>query len=75
MSGGNFETASARQLVVPATPAELRGLIEEQFTRLVIDSPEFGDLMRLLVPEFHVYLVRFCVTVVICYPALVLELI
>ena len=55
-----LETASARQLVVPATPAELRGLIEEQFTRLAIDSPEFGDLMRLLVPDFHVYLVRLC---------------
>jgi hypothetical protein len=25
-----------------------------------MDSPEFGELMRALVPQFHVYLVRLC---------------
>lgn len=55
-----LESVSARQLVVPSSTAELRGLLEEQFTRLAIESPEFGDLMRLLVPDFQVYLVRLC---------------
>ena len=35
-------------------------MLEEQFERLTIDSPEFGDLMRRLVPQFDVYLVRSC---------------
>ena len=38
--------------------AELRQRLEDEFLRLAIDSPEFGDLMRQLVPEFYVYLVR-----------------
>ena len=33
-------------------------MLEAEFRRLAVDSPEFGDLMRKLVPEFHVYLVR-----------------
>ena len=35
-------------------------LFREAFERLAHDSYEFGDLLRKLVPEFHVYLVRLC---------------
>ena len=35
-------------------------LLEKQFQCLAVDSPEFGDLMRQLVPDIHVYLVRLC---------------
>ena len=47
-------------LELPSSPAELRQLIEEKFLSLAIDSPECGDVLRLLVPEFSVYLVRLC---------------
>lgn len=45
---------------VPKSAGELRGLFKERFSHLAIDSPELGNLMRLLVPEFRVYLVRLC---------------
>ena len=35
-------------------------LFEAKFRGLARDSPEFGDLLRQVVPEFHVYLVRLC---------------
>ena len=39
---------------------EVRRLLEEKFRQLAVTSSEFGDLMRQLVPEFTVYLVRLC---------------
>jgi hypothetical protein len=45
---------------LPGSAGALRGLLEAEFSRLSRTSQEFGDLMRLLVPEFHVYLVRLC---------------
>lgn len=47
-----------KALYLPNSIEELRQQLEENFVRLAIDSPEFGDLMRQLVPDFHVYLVR-----------------
>jgi hypothetical protein len=43
---------------LPASAAELRRLFEDKARGLAVDSPEFGDLLRLVVPEFRVHLVR-----------------
>jgi hypothetical protein len=55
-----LEQLQARRLVLPESPVVLREHLDQQFQRLAIDSPEFGDLLRLLVPQFHVYMVRMC---------------
>lgn len=55
-----LELLKSRELVLPSSTTELRSLLEENFAQLAIDSFEFGDFMRLLVPEFHVYAVRLC---------------
>ena len=47
-----------KELCLPPSILHLRGMLEDEFQRLAIDSPDFGDLMRHLVPEFHVYNVR-----------------
>jgi hypothetical protein len=49
-----------RTLQLPASVSELRALLEEKSQTLAQDSQDFGNLMRQLVPEFHVYLVRLC---------------
>jgi hypothetical protein len=56
----HLEALSHRTLELPQSVGELRQLLEEQFRELAMDSPAFGDLMRQLVPEFQVYLVRLC---------------
>jgi site-specific DNA recombinase len=38
--------------------AALRGLVEEKFRGLAIDSAEFGEQMRSVAPEVYVYAVR-----------------
>jgi site-specific DNA recombinase len=43
---------------LPDSVADLRRLFEEKASNLAEDTPEFGDLLRLVVPEIHVYLVR-----------------
>ena len=48
------------KLDLPQSVDELRGRLETAFALTAPDSPEFGDLMRQLVPRFHVYLVRLC---------------
>jgi hypothetical protein len=53
-----LERLKNRELHLPSSIQELREMLEAEFRRLAVDSPEFGDLMRALVPEFHVYLVR-----------------
>jgi site-specific DNA recombinase len=55
-----LESIGRRKPEIPASTAELRKMLEEEFGRLAIDSPEFGNLMRRLVPQFDVYLVRLC---------------
>jgi site-specific DNA recombinase len=53
-----LENLARRELILPSSIAELRAAFEKKATGLATVSPEFGDLMRLLAPEFHVYLVR-----------------
>ncbi|MEN6495885.1 MAG: hypothetical protein ABFD16_16510, partial [Thermoguttaceae bacterium] len=53
-----LERLEKRELCLPQSTLELRQMLKDQFQGLAVDSPEFGDLMRLLVSEFHVYLVR-----------------
>ena len=55
-----LEQLGSRKPTLPASIAELRSMISEEFQRLAIESPEFGYYLRALVPEFHVYLVRLC---------------
>ena len=55
-----LENLSNRSHQLPESITGLRCVLEEQFQRLVIDSSEFGDLMRRLAPQYHVYLVRLC---------------
>ncbi len=49
-----------RQLQIPESPLALRALMEQSFEHVSETSPEFGLLMREIVPEFHVFLVRLC---------------
>jgi hypothetical protein len=53
-----LENVRKRELRLPASVAELRAAFESKAEGLAIASPEFGDLMRQLTPEFHIYLVR-----------------
>ncbi len=53
-----LEHLRTKELQVSEEIGDLRQQLEEKFLSLAIDSPEFGDLMRQLVPEFYVYLVR-----------------
>ena len=46
------------KLDVPETVADLRRQIEVSFLDLAHNSPEFADLLKKLVPNFHVYLLR-----------------
>jgi uncharacterized protein YqeY len=54
--------ADAREtkLDLPESPAELRRIVEQEVSELAADSPELGTLLRKLVPELHVYVVRLC---------------
>jgi hypothetical protein len=49
-----------RDIVLPDSAAELRNALDTEFRRLAVDSYDFAQLMRLLVPQFFVYLVRLC---------------
>ncbi len=53
-----LEHLKTKSLRLPDSTGDLRQQLQDKFQELATDSPEFGDLMRLLVPEFHVYLVR-----------------
>ena len=55
-AGGPGQAGTEAARLGGRTPA----LFEEKFRDLAQDSPEFGDLLRQIVPEFHVYLVRLC---------------
>src|SRR5437868_11386156 len=55
-----LEALSKRRLVVPQSIGEWRGLLDTALATLPATSREFGRLLRKLVPEFHVYLVRAC---------------
>ena len=53
-----LERLRTKDLELPECMGELRPRLEDKFLQLASDSPEFGDLMRQMVPEFYVYLVR-----------------
>jgi site-specific DNA recombinase len=53
-----LERSRQKKLDLPDSTADLRRMLEQKFVELAVDSPEFGDLMRQLVPKFEVYLVR-----------------
>jgi site-specific DNA recombinase len=47
-------------LELPESVEELRELLKEHFQQLAVNSYEFNDFVRPLLPEFTVYLVRLC---------------
>jgi len=55
-----LEALKSREICLPGSVEDLRGLLFDEFRRLAIDSPAFGDLLRQIVTEFHVYAVRLC---------------
>lgn len=55
-----LERRNARPLSLPESPGHLRAVLREKFKQEATDSPEFGDFLRLIAPEIHVYLVRLC---------------
>lgn len=50
--------ARSRQLNLPKSTLELKGILQQHLEDVDIHSHEFGDLIRELAPEIHVYLVR-----------------
>jgi len=55
-----LEHQGDRTLTLPGSVAELRQMLKEKFQVLASDSPEFGNILRQIVPDFHVFLVRAC---------------
>ena len=55
-----LEALTTRPLTLPSNSQELRGMIEATLGNLAIESPACSDILRKLVPGFHVYLVRAC---------------
>ena len=53
-----IEKAVKKPRLLPKSVAELRAKLEAQFQPLNVESFEFGALLRQIVPEFHVDLVR-----------------
>jgi DNA invertase Pin-like site-specific DNA recombinase len=53
----SLERRTGRPVNLPGS-AELRELFREKMKGLAIDSPEFGDLLRLVAPQVHIYQVR-----------------
>jgi site-specific DNA recombinase len=55
-----LEYRRRQQVQLPPSVGELRKSLEDKFLNLTIDSFEFGDLMRQLVSDLSVYVVRLC---------------
>jgi site-specific DNA recombinase len=55
-----IECRRQQQVELPPSLGAMRQLLEEEFHRLAADSFEFGDLMRRLVSDLSVYVVRLC---------------
>jgi site-specific DNA recombinase len=55
-----IECRRHQKVELPPSFGALRQSLEETFRKLTIDSFEFGDLMRQLVSELSVYVVRLC---------------
>lgn len=56
----DLERIRDSRLAIPDRLGDIWTPLQTEFARLTADSPEFGDMMRRLAPEFHVYLVRLC---------------
>ena len=59
-SGSDWNPCGPRQSSCPIPSPTCGSCFKTNFERLALGSPEFGDLMRQLVPEFVVYSVRLC---------------
>lgn len=55
-----LERVGDERLHVPESTTVLRQMLEEELAVAAHDSPEFGDLLRKLCPDFYVYLVQAC---------------
>lgn len=55
-----LQALRGRALDLPESVADLRSMLEKALTTLAAESAEGGMLLRKLVPEFRVYLVRLC---------------
>ncbi|MES2789450.1 MAG: recombinase family protein [Planctomycetota bacterium] len=55
-----LEASARRRLELPQSSQALSTLMEHAFQDLSTTSMDFGLLMREIVPEFHMYLVRLC---------------
>ncbi|WP_254510224.1 recombinase family protein [Anatilimnocola floriformis] len=55
-----LESARERTIDVPPSSGELRRLLTEELRRLTVNSLEFGEFIRQLIPSMHIYLVRVC---------------
>lgn len=55
-----LERLGQENFVVPESLQALRDMFEQEFSGAAIDSPEFGNLLRKLCPDFFVYLVGMC---------------
>jgi hypothetical protein len=55
-----LERIGQERLNVPESTTVLRQMLEEEMASAAHDTPEFGNLLRKLCPDFFVYLVRSC---------------
>jgi hypothetical protein len=55
-----LQSLGENELKLPPSLTALREMLEREFVDAAWDSPEFGNLLRKLCPEFQVYLVRLC---------------
>jgi hypothetical protein len=55
-----LDRSTGRPPDLPDSAAGLRRVFEEKARDLAADTPEYGDILRQLVPEFRVHLVRSC---------------
>lgn len=55
-----LERVTGNELVLPKSTDELRGLFEHESKALAQNSYEYGDLLRKVVSDFRVHLVRLC---------------
>ena len=55
-----LESSGQRSLKLPSSTTELRELMQTSVLDLSRSSDEFNRILRQIVPEFHIYLVRLC---------------
>jgi len=55
-----LERIGQERLTLPESTTVLRQMLEEELACAAHDSPEFGDVLRKLCPDFMVYAVRSC---------------